>query len=82
MACPDKAEAAAVLTRLRDLERAELLAVSDLSQGPQAGAPRFSKEDAGAWSARFAEAQRSLAGDGRVFFTLQLELRAEEGAPS
>lgn len=82
VACSDKAEAAAVLTRLRDLERAELLAVSDLSQGPQAGAPRFSEEDAGAWSARFAEAQRSLAGDGRVFFTLQLELRAEEGAPS
>lgn len=81
LACPDKAEAAAVLARLRDLELVELLAVSDLSQGPQTGVPRYSEEDAGAWSARFAEAQRRLAGDERVFFTLQLELRTEAGVP-
>ena len=82
LACPDKAEAAALLARLRTLERTELLAVSDLSHGPPAGVPRFSGEDAGAWSAQFAEAQRRLAGDERVFFTLQLELRTEVEAPS
>lgn len=79
LACPDKAGAAAVLSRLRALELSELLAVSDLSQGPQAGAPRFPGEDGSAWSAEFSEAQRRLTGDRRVFFTLLLELREEPG---
>ena len=82
LACPDKAGAAALLTRLRELERTELLAVSDLSQGPQSAVPQFPDAEDSAWSAGFLETQRRLSGDGRVFFTAELELRAEAGVPS
>nr|MCR4936167.1 hypothetical protein [Oscillospiraceae bacterium] len=82
LACPDKAGAAALLTRLRELERTELLAVSDLSQGPERTVPNFPDAADSAWSEGFAETQRRLSGDERVFFTAQLELREEAGVPS